>query len=71
MGAPAFPPGKIGLFVIIPVVQRVAPMLALVREGIRRHTGHAGGAHILFQLEEFRIAPYLGAVGRDIDGQTS
>ena len=71
MGAPALPPGKAGLFVIGPVVQGIAPVLALVGKGIRGHAGHAGGAHILLQLEELRIAPHLGAVRRDIDGQVA
>ena len=69
VGAPALPPGETGLFMVIPVVQGVAPVLALVGECVRRHTGHAGGPHILLELKEFWIAPHLRAVGGDIDGQ--
>ena len=68
MADPFDPPGIAGLTVIRPVVQRVAPELAVGREIIRRAAGHAGKAAVRRQLEQRTAHPGVHRVGRDIDG---
>ena len=53
---------------IRPVVQRVAPELAVGREIIRRAACHPGKAAVRVQLEQRTADPCIHRVGRDVDG---
>ena len=52
---------------IRPVIQRVAPKLAVCGEVIRRTAGHAGKASLCVQLEKLAAHPCIHRVGRDVD----
>ena len=64
----AYPPAvAVGLHGV-PVVQGIAPELAVLGEVIWRNTGDLGGDIVLVELEEARLAPHVGGVQRDIYG---
>ena len=65
---PAHPPGVAGLFVVCPVVQGVAPQLAVCGEVVRRAARHPGKAAVGVQLKQFAAHPCIHRVGRDVDG---
>ena len=50
------------LFVVIPVIQRIAPKLSCSREIIRRNSGNNGRIAILFKLEQLTVCPYICTV---------
>ena len=68
---PAAPPLEIGGPVILPAVQRVPPDLTVRGKGIRRTARDGSGSVVLVQLEQLRVSPYVGTVGRDIDGNVA
>ena len=67
---PPLPPAVAVVFLVIPVVYRVAPELTVGGENIGRHTCHQHRSHITAQAEIIGIAPDIGAfklnVKRDI-----
>ena len=65
---PAFPPGKAGGFVRGPVIQGVAPQLAVCCKGVRRASGHLGQMHFSVGLEQLRVGPQVTGIRADIDG---
>ena len=54
-----------------PVIEGVSPQLPLLREVVRRHAGHPGRQTVSVQQELLPLAPDVGAVQGDIDGQIS
>ena len=56
---------------IWPVIQRVAPELAVGGKVIRRAPGHAGKAALRVQLEQLAAHPCVYRVGGDIDGDVA
>ena len=68
---PAHPPRVASLFVVGPVVQRVAPQLTVGREVIRRAARHTGKAAVGIQLKQRAAHPCIHRVGRDIDGDVA
>ena len=68
---PAHPPRVAGLFVVVPVVQRVAPQLTVCREVIRRAARHTGKAAVGVQLKQRAAHPCIHRVGRDVDGDVA
>ena len=62
------PPGIAGLLMVGPVVQRVAPELAVCREVIRRAACHPGKAAVCIQLKQRAAHPGIHGICRDIDG---
>ena len=65
----AYPPAEAVLPHTLPIVQRIAPQLAVGTEIVWRHAGHGLGNQRLVQLEEFRLRPHIGGVHSHIDGQ--
>ena len=62
----AYPPAVAVCAHTVPIVQRIAPELPLVGEGVRR-TARDKRRHIIpIQHEEMRLAPHVGRVERDI-----
>ena len=62
----AYPPAVAVRRHRVPVIQRVAPELAVLGERIGRHSRDLGGHIVPVQLEKLRIAPHIGGVERDI-----
>ena len=52
----------------VPVVQRIAPALSGLAEGVRRNAGDDFRRQIFLQAEEFGMGPDIGAVVADEDG---
>ena len=65
---PALPPGKVLCLVAGPVVERVAPELAVGRKGIRRAAGHLGQVDLPIGLEKLRPGPEVAGIRADVDG---
>ena len=65
---PLDPPSIAGLAVVGPVVQRIAPELAVGGKVIRRAAGHTGKAAVGVQLEQRAAHPSVHGVRRDVDG---
>ena len=65
---PLDPPSIAGLAVVGPVVQRIAPKLAVGGKVIRRAAGHAGKAAVGVQFEQRAAHPSVHGVRRDVDG---
>ncbi len=66
-GAQAFdPPAVVAACLRIPVIQRVAPELAVLREVVGRHAGHRVGAAVAIDPQDLRMRPGV-AVERDIN----
>ena len=59
------------LFIALPVIQGVAPELAVGGEGVRGHAGHIGQMAVLIQLEQLRVGPAFHAVGGEIEGDVA
>ena len=53
----------------LPVVEGIAPELPVLREVVRRHAGDFHGIALLIQSEELPLAPDVGRVQGDVDGQ--
>ena len=68
MAHPLDPPCISSLFMIRPVIQRVAPQLTVGGEIIRRAACHTGKTALGIQLEQLAAHPGIHRVGRDIDG---
>ena len=54
-----------------PVVQRVAPQLAVLGEVVRRHARHLGGLPLPVQQKLLPFRPHVGGVQGHIDGQVA
>ena len=67
----AYPPAEAVLPHGVPVIQGVAPQLAVGGEVVRRDAGHRLGHQLLVQLEELRLRPHVGGIQRHIDGQVA
>ena len=63
----ADPPAEAVLAHGVPVVERVAPELAVLGEVVRRDAGDLLRDVLLVELEELRLAPDVGGVRRDVD----
>ena len=63
------PPGVIRLAHTLPVIERVAPQLAVGREIVGRAACHAGWKPGLVQLEQGRVRPHVAGVIGYIDRQ--
>ncbi len=61
------PPAVSGCVMILPVVQGIAPELALVTEIIRRYPGDVARPPVFVELQDLAIRPCVGAVQRDVD----
>ena len=68
MAHPADPPGIAGAAVVVPVIQRVAPQLAVGGKEIRRAAGHPPGPAVGVHLKQSAAGPCVGRVRRHIDG---
>ena len=66
---PADPPAETVRLHGAPVVERIAPELAVGGEVVRRHPCHLGGSPCPVQQKLFPLAPDVGAVQGDVDGQ--
>ena len=55
----------------LPVVERVAPLLAEFAEIIRRHARHVFRLAVLRKVEEVAVRPDVGAVARDVHRQVA
>ncbi len=66
---PANPPAKAVLLHGGPVVQGVAPELAVLGKVVRRHPRHLGGTPLPVQKELRPLAPHVGGVQGNVDGQ--
>ena len=67
----ADPPAEAVLAHPIPVVQGVAPELAVGAEIVGRHTGYGLGNQRFIQLEELRLRPHVSGIHGHIDGQVA
>ena len=65
---PLDPPGVSRLFMIGPIVQRVAPQLAVGGKIIRRAAGHPGKAALGVQFKQGPAHPGIHRIGGDVDG---
>ena len=65
------PPGETVLLHRLVVVERVAPQLAVGREGVGRAAGDAHGQVLLVQLEAPGVGPDVGGVERHVDRQVA
>ena len=63
------PPGVIRLAHMLPVIERVAPQLAVGREIVGRAACYAGRQPGLVQLEQGRVRPHVAGVIGYIDRQ--
>ena len=68
---PALPPGKILGLVAGPVVERVAPELAVGSKGVGRAARHLRQVDFAVGLEEFRPGPEVAGVRADVDGNVA
>ena len=65
---PADPPGIVGLFVVGPVVEGIAPQLAVGGKVVGGTACHPAGMAVGVHLKELAARPGVGGVGRYIDG---
>ena len=70
-GDAANPPGVAVGFHGVPVVEGIAPQLAVGGEVVRRHARHLGGDVPLVQLESPGVRPHVGGVHGHVDGQVA
>ena len=68
---PALPPGKVRGLMPGPVVERVAPELAVGGKGVWRAAGHLGQVDLPIGLEELRVGPQVAGIRADIDGNVT
>ena len=65
------PPGKTSLFMVVPVIEGVAPELSRSAEVVRGAARRGGLTAVFIQLEKFRIRPDIRTVGGYIDRNVS
>ena len=65
------PPGKSGLFVVVPLINRISPELSCRGKSVRRAARNNGRISVFIQLEKFRMAPGVRRIKRDIDRNVS
>ncbi len=65
------PPGVVVLRQTIPVIERVAPELAVRRKAVRRAARDLDRLQVLVQLEELGVTPDVGTVERHVDGDVT
>ena len=65
------PPGIVGLRHLFPVVNGVAPKLAVRGEGIRGTARHLFRMTAFVQLEEFRVRPHVRRIQRHVNGNVA
>jgi hypothetical protein len=63
------PPPEAALLHAVPVVNGIAPALALRGEGIGRHARDDGRLATVVEAKERRVGPHVGTVGGHVDGQ--
>mmetsp|Transcript_41883 Transcript_41883/g.107173 ORF Transcript_41883/g.107173 Transcript_41883/m.107173 type:complete len:349 (-) Transcript_41883:953-1999(-) len=68
---PFRPPRVVLSSVLLPVIQRGAPQLAGLTEGIRRHTAHQARLLVVVQHEQARVGPHIRRVPSDVDGHVT
>ena len=68
---PALPPGKILGLVAGPIVERVAPELAVGGKGVGRAACHLGQVDSAVGLEELGPGPQVAGVRADVDGDVA
>ena len=68
MAHAAHPPGIVGTLVVGPVIQRVAPQLAILGKIVRRAASHAAGVALAVHLKQLTACPRIGRIRRHIDG---
>ena len=68
MADAADPPGIAGAAVVVPVVERVAPQLAVGGKVVRRAACHAAGLALGVSLEQLAACPGVGGIRCDVDG---
>ena len=66
-----FPPAEVLGLMAGPVVERVAPELAVGGKGVGRAPGHIGQMDGSIGLEQFRTCPEVAGVWADVDGDVS
>ena len=64
----ADPPGVAGAAVVVPIIQGVAPQLAVGGKVVRRAACHAAGLAVGVGLKQFAARPGIGGVGGNVDG---
>ena len=64
----AQPPAELVAPHFFPVIQGVAPALAVGAEIVRGHARHAQGGEVLSELEKLRFGPGVGGIFGHIDG---
>ena len=67
----ADPPAKAVSLHGIPVIQGIAPKLAVGAEGIRGNTGHLGRHVAAVQLEALGVGPHISGIHSHIDGHVA
>ena len=65
---PVDPPTVALFFMFLPVVERIAPLLAGSAEIVGRNACHCGRITLGIHLEQLPVGPYVGAVGGYEDG---
>ena len=68
---PCYPPFIAAFLVVIPVINRVAPKLAVNGKGIRRAACNTAGTALFVKIEKFRVCPDVAAVVRNVDGKVA
>ena len=66
-----FPPAEVLGLMAGPVVERVAPELAVGGKGVGRAPGHIGQMDGSIGLEQFRTCPEVAGVRADVDGDVA
>ena len=62
------PPKIAGIRHLLPVVNGIAPELAVFRKGIGGTASHHLGTAVFIQLEQLRRRPYIGGIQRHVNG---
>ena len=65
------PPGVAGVPVVLPVIQRVAPQLAVRGKVVRRAARHPAGMTLRVSLEQLPACPEVGRIRRHVDGNVA
>ena len=66
-----YPPFIAAFFVVIPVINGVAPKLAVFGKSVRRATCNTAGAAIFVKIKELGVCPNVAAVVRNINGKVT
>ena len=67
MRYPAHPPCITGLFMVRPVIERIAPQLSGSGKRIRRTTRHRFRIALFIKLKQLRLRPCICTIQRHID----